>query len=365
MKKRFLIVLLAVSFASMSFAPEKSKNTQIANMVKKVSVLSGLKDPDKIRPGRILIFPFPTSEDRWMENTRKGDCVWTVTDRVLFGHKYMLAPDDALPILPSVRPVVPIIVTPIDIPFDWDGLLFWILLAALFIILLGWIYTNSQSDKRKRLSDELRKKMEAREKQLLEELKEIKKKVPVDAPALVNADWLKNNSPIDAGHDADYMGNAIPTSETVERVFGKMPDLLVSAIISTKENAVDMEFSYNRRAMTGLSNVPVWLGFNWVPKKGRKKAGWVKAGMVATACSNGFQDPKNILSMDQLFTSVELVDKTRYPILSCDKKVVPEKTPYPELVAGLVKEYYKLIIADLSKAGFPAPAKTVVKKGKK
>lgn len=361
MKKGLFLLLVAICFASLSFAGVKfkpkvvSRDTEIANLREYVIKYNGAqKHRDLIKPGESYYFPTVKlgyerdtySDPYLLIDVYPNDNFTKMSAIYLFGV--------AVPSLPMNKQVVDKVPAPASEPAvpgveSSDSGWLWFLLVVAFVFLLLAGYFAFINEKLKTEKEEIAKANERERKELERELEATKKKLPVVPPVLSNERWLRENSPVELTQNFDNQGNLVPTSATVERVFGKMPDLLVAACVSTKGNAVDMEFSYNRRATTGLSNVPVWLGYNWV-KKSKQKAKWVEAGMVATACSNGFQNIKNILSMSQLFTSVELVNKTKHPVLSCSEKV-PEGTLYPELVSKLVVKYHENDIKDLRKAG--------------
>lgn len=354
MKKGLMLLLLAVCFASLSFGlvrikPEHtvSKNTKIANLVNYVVKYNGIENPDLIHEGEAFYFSNQKGntfgEPSLLIEVYKGDCLWTMSRNFIYGDpRFPYVLQKSLPIVKPVPASAPVIPETENSGLDWTGFLVGVV-VGLLLLACYLAFKNEQ------LKDENKKTSEANEleKKILErELEVTKNRLPIVAPVLSNEKWLRENFPIEVPRRYDNLGNLTPTASTIARVFGKTPDLIAYALVSTKESAVNMEFSNERHANTGLSGVAVWLGWNWNIEESK----WVEVGMIASICSNGFvMNPEKVKKMDSLFTSVELVNKSQHPVLSEEK--VPGGTLYPELVAGLVIKYRESAIEDLRKAG--------------
>lgn len=375
MKKGLLVLVLAIYFVSffagVKIKPKESRDTRIANLREYVIKYNGAqKHRDLIKPGEAYYFPTVKpgyerdtySDPHLLMDVYHRDSFTKMSAVWLYGASLPSLPDNGTVISdpkstpPSFSSVGSDGIAK-SFRFDW----FWpfIIFFVLFLVtfcLMTWRIFQKEEEKRK-----IAEAIEKERKDMEREIEEMKKKLPVVPPVLSNERWLRENSPVELTHNFDDQGNWVPTASTVERVFGKKPDLIAYALVSTKESAVNMEFSNERHANTGLSKVAVWLGYNW----DELKSEWTEVGMIASICANGFEmNPEKVKKIGLLFTSVELVDKTKNPVLSCDKKV-PEGTLYPELVAGLVVKYLTPAIADLRKAGATVEIPQTPKKGKK
>jgi hypothetical protein len=225
---------------------------------------------------------------------------------------------------------------------DSDYLLWVIPSLLILLIVIYFLYRNYK--KQEQLIEEKNKK-EAQDYtkifNLERDLEKVKNKIPVKAPEIADEEWLKNNFSVGDQIPSD---NVEVASNAISRVYGKKPDLIIQAKVSTVGNSVNMEFSHDRKAITGLEDVVVYIGWDWVKKN------WVEVGMLAGPCSNGFEANSNNVVKGQLFTKVELVDKTRHPVLFTGENV-PKGAKYPELVKSLVLKYHGINIVDIKKAG--------------
>ena len=222
-------------------------------------------------------------------------------------------------------------------PWTWLFMIMALIFFILFII---------SSLKRERLKDNEKEKdiLFSREKaSLKKELEETKNKLPIEAPVLADAEWLGSHSPVGAPIPQD---DPVAASDAIAKVYGKKPDLIAQAKVSTVENATKMKFSHERTATTGLDNVNVYLGWDWSTKKRR----WVQVGMWAGACTNGFESNPDKVKKNQVFSKIVPIDKNHHPIISTGKNV-PAGVQYPMIVKSLVFKYHKDNIVDLKKIG--------------
>lgn len=353
MKKGFLVFLIAICFASLSFGlvrikPKVSRETRIANLREYVIKYNGVqKHRDMIHPGDVYYFPTVQmdyekdtySDPHFSIDTHHGDSFSKMSAAYLYGV--------AIPSLPMNQSVVDKVPVPASEPAvpgveSSDSGWLWFLLVVAFVFLLLAGYFAFINEKLKTEKEEIAKANERARKELERELEATKNKLPIIAPPLATTNWLRNNNPV--GDDiTSYPENA---SSAIERVYGKKPDLVAQALVSTAQNATNMGFSHDRKAITGLTDVKVYLGWNW----GTKKSEWTEVGMIASICSNGFQvSPEKVVPMSQLFTKFELADDA-FPIAFMDDKV-PLEANYPELLASLVIKYHEKPISDLKRSG--------------
>ena len=322
MKKVIFIWILLIGFGNLTSGAVKIKpknenayliqkqyskeETDAANLWNRSRPLNNLKDENKIYPGNLLIFEWPFHGDRHMSIIYPGDYPLKMAKQLVSPEK-----DTARSHWISNNPfqkVVPIM--PVIKTFNTEKFLLWILIFFLVSAFFATIlYVSLSEEKIKKLKEslnEISKKDREKLDELLEELQKTKNKLPIIAPEIADEEWLRNNNPVESQPTFSDYEYGILSQATIERVFGKKPDLIVSAKVSTDPKAVSMEFSHERKANTGLNNVAVWLGWNW----NTEKNAWVEVGKIASMCSNGFElNPDRVEKMDPLFTSVELVKK--------------------------------------------------------
>lgn len=347
MKKGLLVILMAICFASLSFAgvkikPKVSHRTEIYNMVEKVSVLNDLKNPDLIYPGQTILFPLPWQNGNLGIDALPGDCLSMMCSKFISGPVIHYIPENGSSVLKIAPVSAP---APFIIKVDYlDSTLLGLLIFCLIILLIWFIFKRIESIKRREEDKKMIARIEEQNSQLARELQSTKNKLPILATPVVNSDWLKSNNPV--GEDITN-SSAFVAQMMVAKVYGKKPGLIAQALVSTSKNAISMLFSHQRIAKTGLDGVPVYLAWNWDTEKSK----WAEVGMIATVCSNGFQvSPEKVVPMDKLFTKFELVSLDKHPVILCDGGA-PEGTIYPELVSRLVVKYHENDIKDLRKAG--------------
>lgn len=351
----FVFFGFSVSDASVRIKPKTVAVTPADVMsyqiIKAGQWTNALKNPNHIEPGWNLFYPLPDGSDTTAK-VAFGDNQTFIVKRII-NARNLLNPDLAQNeprVIPQVKPASYDSNSVLAVETKGFDFLFWLIVAFCVILIIALLNLVQQSIKNK---EKYEKELKA-ERKILEitenELELTKQKLPIEAPALADENWLKTNNPVES-HQTDTNSLLLPSASTMTRVFGKKPDLIGQALVSTKDNATIMDFSFGRKANTGLKDVAVWLGWNWATKKGSKKKGWVPVGMIASVCSNGFEvNPEKVKSLDQLFTKVELANKGRNPVAYLNPDV-PANVKFPELLAGLVVKYHEGNIADLRKAG--------------
>ena len=340
MKKFSLLLLLAVCFFLVVAQKYSAEETAAANLVRKANVINGLNDSSLIFPNQMLVYPFPKDEDRWFYCVREGDQQLRIAKQLLFGDFKMLPIDTSWT---EFKPQKPVVVLPVVEKTSYRGLAFGLLLCVL-ALLAALIYVEKEAAKDRKKGEEAEKLWIAQKKFLEKELVETINKLPINPPPTVDGSWLEKNNPV----GSDLTNHPDFASATIARIYGKMPDLVVRALVSTGENAISMNFSHGRKANTGLKNVAIYLGWNWDEEKSQ----WTEVGMIASVCTNGFQvSPEKVTSINELFTNFELVGSDQHPVVYQSKVLPKNNFRYPALIHGLIMQYHGKNIADLNRIG--------------
>lgn len=227
----------------------------------------------------------------------------------------------------------------------WVGLFILMTLCVLFMFLVLRKVTslvNKKISERDQTIGAYQNEMH----KLQKELQDTKNKLPVIPPTEgVDEIWLTENNP---------MGNPIVDSssdnlsENFHRRYGKKPDLIIKAVTSTSPDSVMMGFSHDRKAVTSLRKVTVYLGWEWSEEA--LDNDWHGIGMVAAPCANWFEiNPDKVQSFNEALTEFELVGN-EHPIIFLNEKV-PKDQEYPKLASKIVEKFHEWNIADLKKAG--------------
>ena len=338
--------LLAFCFASFSFAPEKSKETRIANLKDYVVRYNGIKTPNLIFPGQAFYFPTVTTGDTYGDphlllDVYDKDYLLKMSEYYLYGNPMYQTTAQPLPMImqpapaPTPAPVV------IKVSY-WDSTLLWLVIFCLIVLLIVLIIKLVNAIKKIEGNNKDFDSLERKQKELLRELEDTKNKLPIITLDVVDEDWLRRNNPV-GDEITSYPESAEPT---FSKIYGRKPDLIVKALVSTEKNAVSMAFSHNRTAQTGLDNVVVYLGWDWDEEEDK----FIEVGMIASVCSNGFEvSPEKVVPMDVLFTKFELAGDA-FPIVTMYDNI-PLEVDFPKLVASLVIKYHKKSISDLKRSG--------------
>lgn len=181
---------------------------------------------------------------------------------------------------------------------------------------------------------------------LEKENENLKNKLPIEAPKMATSEWLENNNP--AGKPIPLPNtedNGESTIQATERAFGGKPDFIAYAKVSTIENGIQMQFSNNRQAVTGLNGINVFMGWNWNKEKSR----WEEVGMLAGPCSNGFEANPGAVKKGEIFSKIELVNG-QSPIIFVSENV-PVDVLYPKLILPLVLQHHEKNITDIRRTG--------------
>lgn len=222
----------------------------------------------------------------------------------------------------------------------------WVLIP-LILILLWVIYSLFSANKEKKQIIEINRdklqELHSTINTLSKELETAKNQIPVKAPEIADEEWLRNNFSVGDPIADDNSNLAI---KAITRKYGKKPDLIAQARVSTEVNALSMEFSHDRKATTGLKDVVVYLGWSW----NQEKKIWEEVNRLVGPCSNGFEvNPDNVVK-GEMFSKVELVEKDRRPILFIADHI-PATTHYPEFLQPLVIKFHGDNITEIEKAG--------------
>ena len=379
--KKFMFVLCCLvatsffcvsTFGAVKIKPKK-ENQQVA-VQKQYSAeetaaanlweLSAPLNPDWLKkklifPGQPVFFAFPNENDRWISIPEKGDYPLKMARNLVKGNnafentpQWYLETPKMMPYEAKEKANVQENFS----NFDWLYIWLFFFISLAIIIFLGlrcynlWkelINTKEQADNENR---DLKNQIS----NLENKIKEIEKKLPIEAPAIVDEEWLKNNNPVNVNpnsiDDLVFSGN---------KVLGQKPQLIAKVLVSTGENSINMNFSYNRMAKTGLTDVPIYLGWNWDVENNE----WAPIGMIASVCSNGFEvSPEKVVPIRELFTKFDLVPD-QHPIVYKSENI-PLKTKYPVLIRGLVIKYHEANIEDLNKAGAIVISKNITEEKK-
>ncbi|NTV79196.1 MAG: hypothetical protein HGA25_08710, partial [Clostridiales bacterium] len=232
-------------------------------------------------PGRVWKDPFT---NRWIALVKKGE-VFKNPQPV-----YFTAPSKEIVTLNKVE----IFRT----PTYWPILLVILLVGYLIVFLL----TRKTHMKELEEKEDAARENEEAISRLKFEMKKMENQLPVKAPAIADEKWLSDNNPVGNSIPVDSKDVPALASNAITITYGKKPDLIVQARVSTAKNAVNMKFSHDREATTGLTDVVVYLGWNWDLEKKR----WTEVGMLAGPCSNGFEATPGKVRKSSIFVKTSL-----------------------------------------------------------
>jgi len=324
-----------------------AEETAAANLVRKANKINKLANENLIKPGQKLVYPYPSDNDRLNVTVIQDDYQLKIAKKINAGGYnpgYHFVLDSTLQIPEKQKASEDSVVFTLEPETKNYTTLLWFLVICLIVFIAFLIFKFLKAIKEKENIAGQLENMSDSNWLLGQELEETRNKLPIEAPEVVDSEWLKQNNPV--GNDITNSSSDL-VQETIARVYGKKPDFIAQAMVTTGENAISMNFSHNRTAKTGLNNVVVYLGWNW----DLEKNAWIEVGMIASACSNGFEvNPERVEKMASLFVFVELAKKNQHPVVYSGG-TVPEGTIYPELVKELVIKYHEANITDLRKAG--------------
>jgi len=356
MKKRILLPILALILIATAceYAPpdrtgyreKKAKVVSIDSIAREVKpeffylVSEVVKDGQTIWDRSIEEYGTGYSWDKWIEVNpilQQPRRVWI--DTVNMRPYVLIIPGENLlnPNPNWVKPVFTDVTQTVTTMVEKPGMINWkVFIACLFALFLLYIHLMNQKERahKKNLSEYStdRSRLIGERNELRKKLFKTENKLPVQLPKnkIVDSSWLLSNY-----HVGDPISDAYPAIRNLERIYGKKPDLIVQARVTTKAEATIMNFSYSRTANTGLDKVVVYLGWDW----DKEKKEWKEVGMVAGPCSNVFtMNPERVKKMSTLFKKIELVDKTVNPIIFLNILNVPY---YPKLICDLVIKYHE------------------------
>ena len=338
------LVFLFVLVSTLNFSFGQYTDTQIANSIRKSMKLNpGVSDPDSIYPNQTLWFLVPV-------DVVTGDSEWKILEIIgnaVSGDR--MAPEYFKPD-PKPQPVVePVPIVQPEVK-NYDYLWWAIIISCLFLGFAIYFLLKALSQKKnveEHYDRMLAERNEANAKlaEIERELQATKNKLPIIPPFEgVDEEWLAQNNPV--GTPIEDWSDGDDIADALFRVHGKTPDLIAQVLVSTEGNAVSMNFSHDRKAITDLKDVVVYLGWDW----DKEKLAWIEVGRWAGVCSNGFVANPDQVVKGELFTKIELVDPDRHPIVFMSENV-PDEMEYPEIIWKLIVDFHNDTINDLRNAG--------------
>lgn len=341
-------MFFALSCATVLTFGQYSDSTIATVVVQSQKFNPGVSNPDSIKTEQLLYFLVPVL-------SKFGDTEWGIISKI----GSALTRNDEPVVLSSLENESGITTPTISFPpevKDYDHFL-WIM-GLFFIVLLGiaafLIYRLREKNKYLLEHDESMQnelnELDGKLTKTERELEESKGKEQIFPPVTgVDEKWLEENNPEGKSISDDEPEEIV---ENFSRVYGKKPDFIVRAKVTTRGKGTNLGYSFGRTAVTTLNNVTAFIAWDKVGETLQE------LGFIIGSCANRFQtNPEEVRKISDMFEFN--LDGTEHPIVFKNSNI-SEDDVYPELVKKLVVKHHDANITDLRKAGVqvvidPAP----------